>query len=437
MNIFSKSMTYKEYIKYLTPSVLTMVFLSFYTTIDGFFVSRFAGSDALAGINIVIPITCIIFGVSVMLSTGASAYIGEFMGKGDYERADNTFSLAALSLLIFSVIFTAVGIILLKPIVIFLGTSEKLMPHVLPYALVVFLGTIPMAFKLFFEYLVRSDGNPKTGLIMSFTGIILNIIADYIFVGIFKMGTLGAALGTVISISVSALMGFQYFRKNSTLNFVFPKFDFKLLIKSCINGSSEMLTELSTGITTLLFNLIIIKEYGEDGIAAVTIIMYIYYFFISFYMGIAVATAPVISYNLGADNHKKIRETLKYSFITIGAAAAVIMAFVLLGGKAIIGLFVSGGYVFDLTWDALKLFSPVFLFIGVNVFLSGYFTALGDGITSAIISSLRSFIFVILFLFTLPSLIDVSGIWLSMPFSEAATILFALPIFIKKKNRYI
>ena len=311
------------------------------------------------------------------------------------------------------------------------------MPHVLPYAFVVFLSTIPMAFKLFFEYLVRSDGNPKKGLIMSFTGLILNIIADFMFVGIFKLGTLGAALGTMISITVSALIGFHHFKTESNLSFIWPKFDFKLLFKSCINGSSEMLTELSTGITTLLFNLIIIREYGEDGIAAVTIIMYIYYFFISFYMGIAVATAPIISYNLGANNKDKIKEVLKYGFITIAITAVLIMAFSLLGGQTIIGLFVQKGHVFDLTWTALKLFSPVFLFIGVNVFLSGYFTALGDGVTSAIISSLRSFILVIIFLMILPPIIGVSGIWLTMPIAEATTILFAIPIFLIKKNHFI
>ncbi len=435
MNIFSKPMTYKEYTKYLMPSVLTMIFLSFYTTIDGFFVSRYAGSDALAGINIVIPITCVIFGVAVMISTGASAYIGEYMGKQEYDKADNTFSMAAISLAVFSVVFTILGIAFLRPIVTFLGTSEKLMPHVIPYAFIVFLGTLPMAFKLFFEYLVRSDGNPKTGLAMSFTGLILNIIADYIFVGIFKMGTLGAALGTVISISVSTFMGLHHFRKNSNLRFVFPKFDFILLLKSCINGSSEMLTELSTGITTLLFNLIIIREYGEDGVAAVTIIMYIYYFFISFYMGIAVATAPVISYNFGAKNNDKIKETLKYSFFTIAVTAVIIVGISLFGGKTIIGLFVDSGHVFDLTWTALKLFTPVFVFIGINVFLSGYFTALGDGITSAVISSLRSFILVIIFLMILPSMIGVSGIWLTMPMAEAVTVLYSFPVYFKKKKK--
>ncbi len=437
MKIFSRPMSYRQFLKYLVPSILTMVFLSFYTTIDGFFVSRYAGSDALAGINIVIPITCIIFGTTVMLATGAGAIIGEYMGRNEQKKANEIFSTISLVLLIFSIIFSVVGILFLRPIAVLLGASERLMPHVLPYAFVVFAGTIPMAFKLFFEYLVRTDGNPQIGLKMSIIGLILNIIFDYIFVAVFELGTLGAATGTVLSISISALIGLVFFIRRSTIRFCKPKFDALVLWKSCTNGSSEMLTELSTGITTLLFNLIIIQKFGEDGVAAVTIIMYIYYFFIAFYMGIAVATAPVVSYNLGANNNAKIRETVKYSFITIGITAIMIMAILFVGGDFIIGLFTNSDHVFDLTVTALTYFSPVFLFIGVNVFLSGYFTALGDGLTSATISTLRSLIFVIIFIFALPPLVGVNGVWMTMPLAEISTILISFIMYNKKGKKYL
>ena len=432
MNTFTKPMSYKQYLRYLVPSVMTMIFLSFYTTIDGFFVSKYAGSNALAGINIVIPITCIIFGTAVMLSTGAGAIIGEQLGRQEQEKANETFSFISIVLLLFSIAFSIIGIVFLKPIAVFLGTSEKLMEHVLPYALVIFIGTLPMAFKLFFEYLVRTDGKPETGLKMSFVGLVLNVVLDYLFVGILKLGTLGAALGTVIAISASALIGLVYFLKHSHLKFVKPAIDLRILLKSCTNGSSEMLTELSTGITTLLFNLIIMQKYGEDGIAAVTIIMYIYYFFISFYMGIAVATAPIISYSLGAQNKTKIKEILKYSFITIAFTAVMILGILFVSGEFIIGLFVNSGHVFDLTVSALTYFSPVFLFIGVNVFLSGYFTALGDGLTSAVISTLRSLILVIVFIILLPMLIGVNGIWLTMPLAEITTVIISLRLYNKK-----
>ena len=429
MKCFETKMTYFQFLRYLVPSVLTMIFLSFYTTIDGFFVSKYAGSDALAGINIVIPITCIIFGVSVMLATGAGAIIGEKLGQKKEQEANEIFSFISIVLLVFSIIFTFVGIIFLKEICIFLGSSTRLLEHVLPYAFVIFLGTIPMSFKLFFEYLVRTDGRPNIGMLMSMTGLILNVVLDYIFVALFDMGTLGAAWGTFLSITVSMLIGLGYFLKYSHIKFYKPRLNWTVLFKSCTNGSSEMLTEMSTGITTFLFNLIIMKFFGEDGIAAVTIIMYIYYFFISFYMGIAVATAPIVSYNAGSRNHKKIKETTRYSFITIALSSVLILAVSLLCGKQIIHLFVDGGNVFTLTWDGLKLFSPVFLFIGLNVFLSGYFTALGNGFISALISSLRSLILVVVFILILPNIIGVSGVWMTMPLAEALTIFIALYLY--------
>ena len=429
MKCFETKMTYFQFLRYLVPSVLTMIFLSFYTTIDGFFVSKYAGSDALAGINIVIPITCIIFGVSVMLATGAGAIIGEKLGQKKEQEANEIFSFISIVLLFFSIIFTFVGIIFLKEICIFLGSSTRLLEHVLPYAFVIFLGTIPMSFKLFFEYLVRTDGRPNIGMLMSMTGLILNVVLDYIFVALFDMGTLGAAWGTFLSITVSMLIGLGYFLKYSHIKFYKPRLNWTVLFKSCTNGSSEMLTEMSTGITTFLFNLIIMKFFGEDGIAAVTIIMYIYYFFISFYMGIAVATAPIVSYNAGSRNHKKIKETTRYSFITIALSSVLILAVSLLCGKQIIHLFVDGGNVFTLTWDGLKLFSPVFLFIGLNVFLSGFFTALGNGFISALISSLRSLILVVVFILILPNIIGVSGVWITMPLAEATTIFIAIYLY--------
>lgn len=431
MKSFETKMSYPEFLKYLMPSVLTMVFLSFYTTIDGYFVSKYARSDALAGINIVIPITCVIFGTSVMLATGSGAIIGEKLGQKKDDEANAIFTYIAIVLMILSIFFTIFGIIYLEPICIFLGSSERLLPHVLPYAFVIFLGSIPMPFKLFFEYLVRTDGKSSIGMIMSLTGLILNFIFDYFFVAVLDLKTLGAGIGTTLSILVSMLIGLIYFLKFSHLKFTKPILDKDILIHSCTNGSSEMLTEMSTGITTFLFNVIIMKYYGEDGVAAVTIIMYIYYFFIAFYMGIAVATAPVVSYNLGARNYEKIKETTDYSFITIIVSSILITAISLLFGKQIIHLFVDDGHVFNLTWDALKLFSLVFLFIGYNVFISGYFTALGNGFLSALVSSLRSLILVVIFLIVLPKVIDVSGIWLTMPMSEAVTIFIAFNLYRK------
>lgn len=426
---FERKATYGQFLKNLVPSIITMIFLSFYTTIDGFFVSRYAGSDALAGINIAIPVTCIIFGVAVMLATGAGAMIGERMGQGKWDKVRSLFSFMCTVLLVFSIVFTVMGLIFLKPSASVLGASERLMPHVLPYLGVIFASTIPMAFKLFFEYLVRTDGSPKVALAMSSTGLVLNVVLDFMFVGLMDMGTLGAALGTAASITVSALIGLVYFLKFSRIRFVRPKIEWRALLHACTNGSSEMLTELSTGITTFLFNTIIFKYYGEDGIAAITIIMYIYYFFIAFYMGVSVATAPIISYNVGSGNMDKIKETLRYSFITIAVSSVLVFAASNLLGPSIIGLFAGEGHVFDLTWEGLQIFGILFLFIGINVYMSGYFTALGNGLISAVISLLRSLVLVVAFIFILPVFMGVYGVWAAMPAAELVTIVVSLGLF--------
>ena len=310
-------------------------------------------------------------------------------------------------------------------------------PSVLPYAFVIFLRSVPMSFKLFFEYMVRTDGKPGVGMAVFMTGLICNVIFDYLFVAVWDMGTLGAAWGTFLSITVSMLIGLVYFLKFSHIRFRRPKADAEALLKSCTNGGSEMLTEMSTGITTFLFNLIILRYFGEDGVAAVTIIMYIYYFFIAFYMGIAVAAAPIVSCNVGSGNHEKIEETTYHSFLTVGVTSLAITAVSLLLGQRIIHLFVEDGHVFDLTWEGLKLFCPVFLFIGWNVFLSGCFTALGNGLVSALISSLRSLILVTAFILILPRIIGVSGIWLTMPLAEAVTIFIALYLYRAHGKAYL
>ncbi|CEN22084.1 MATE family efflux transporter [Paeniclostridium sordellii] len=431
--VFSKKQNYKEFLKFVFPSIVTMIFLSFYTTIDGFFVSRYVNSDALASINIVIPITCIVFGISVMLATGSGALVGIKLGERDKKGANQLFSFTTVVLIIIGIALTILGVIFLKPILMFLGTTEKLLPYAKPYGIVTILMTIPMMLKLYFEYYARVDGSPKVALLMSSLGLILNIVLDFLFIGIFKMGILGAGLGTYIAITVSGLVGLIYFiSSKSNLKFTKPKADFKALLNSCYNGSSEMFTELSTGITTFLFNKSILAFSGENGIAAMSIIIYIYYFFIAVYFGVSVGISPMISYNFGAKNKEKIKESLKHSFLTIGWSSIVIFLISMFLGENIIGVFTQDKQVYGIATEGIKLFSYGFLLIGLNIFMSGYFTAIGNGQISAIISVLRSLIFVVATIIILPSLIGLDGIWLAIPISELLTVFFSVFFYMKK-----
>ncbi len=436
--VFSKKQTYNQFLKYLFPSIATMIFLSFYTTIDGFFVSRYVNADALASINIIIPITCVFFGVSIMLATGSGALVSIKMGEKDKDGANKLFSFITISLLILGIIMTIGGIVFLEPILRFLGATDKLMPYVKPYGFLTILMTIPMMMKLYFEYYARVDGNPKIALIMSTLGLGLNVIFDYIFIGILDMGILGAGLGTFSSIAISSIVGLVYFiSSKSNLKFVKTNIDMKSLFNSCYNGSSEMFTELSTGITTFLFNKSLLIIAGENGVAAMSIITYMYYFFIAVYFGITVGVSPIISYNFGAKNKDKINESLRYSFITVAWTSILIFLVSIMCGKYIIGMFTTDIDVYDIASYGIKLFSWGFLMIGLNVFISGYFTAIGNGKVSAIISILRSLIFVTIAVAVLPKFIGISGIWLSIPIAEALTIAFSIYFYAYKGKNVV
>lgn len=432
---FTKHQTYLQFIKYVLPSVVAMVFLSFYTTIDGFFVSRFVGSDALASINIIIPITCVIFGIAVMLATGSGALVSIKLGEGKKDDANKLFSFITLTLLVISLILTFIGLIFLKPILSLLGATKVLMPYSLKYGFITILMTIPMMFKLYFEYYARIDGKPKLSLLMSSVGLILNIILDYIFIVILNLGILGAAFGTFLSITISAFIGLFHFLSNdSLLSFKKPNIYLRDLWNSCFNGSSEMFTEFSTGITTFLFNVSILKFHGENGIAAMSIITYIYYFFIAMFFGISVGVSPIISYNFGAKNKNKIKESLNYSFITIAWSSIFIFLVSFFLGKYIILFFTNNLNVYTIAYFGLKLFSFGFLIIGVNIFMSNLFTSIGNGKISAIISISRSLVFVSICIIILPYFIGVNGIWLAIPIAEAITIIFSLAYYFKYKQ---
>lgn len=434
--VFEKKQNYKEFLRYVFPSIITMIFLSFYTTIDGFFVSRYVNSDALASINIVIPITCVVFGIAVMLATGSGALVGIKLGEKNKKGANELFSFITVVLIIIGIALTILSVIFLNPILRFLGTTDRLFPYAKAYGLVTVLMTIPMMLKLYFEYYARVDGSPKISLLMSALGLVLNIFFDFLFIVVFNMGILGAGLGTYIAITISGIIGIMYFKgNNSNLKFTKPKVDFRDLFNSCYNGSSEMFTELSTGITTFLFNKSILTFSGESGIAAMSIIIYIYYFFIAVYFGIAVGIGPMISYNFGAKNKEKIKESLKHSFLTIGWSSIVIFLISMCGGKHIISIFTNDLEVYTIATSGIKLFSYGFLIIGTNIFMSGYFTAIGDGQISAIISVLRSLIFVVVTINILPNFIGLNGIWLAIPIAELLTVFFSIVFYFRKGTR--
>lgn len=434
--IFTKKFSYKDFLIFIAPAVISMIFISLYTIIDGIFVSVLVGSDALASINIVLPIINLIFGISIMLSTGGSAIVSIFLGEKKIKEANNSFSMIFLFALILSIPLAIVCLIFIKEILLALGATDVLLPYCIKYGRIIVLFMPIFILKSMFEFFIRTDGDFKFSLIISVIGGLINIVLDYIFIAIFNWGIEGAALATALGVLISTLMGVWYFKSSkSTLKFVKTKFDWLLIKETMINGSSEMVTELSTGFTTIIFNILALKYAGENGVAALTIILYAHFLLVSTYLGFSSGIAPLISYNYGCNNIKKLKETLKHSRMFLLTSSILIFFISIIFSKYIVGIFVdSGSPVFTLALSGLKIFSVAFLFVGINIFASGLFTSLANGKISAIISFARTFLFVIIGSLILPYLFKLDGVWLILPFAEIMTVFLSFYYIKKDKN---
>lgn len=431
--LFSKKLSFMEFIKFVSPAIISMIFISLYTIIDGIFVAQFVGSDALASINIVLPIISILCGIGVMFASGGSALISISMGENKYEEANNRFSLMLIVTLVIGVFISVFGYIYQEEIFRLLGATDELMPYVKSYG-IIFLVTAPIFMvKILFEYFLRTEGAFKFSMFISILGGIINIIFDYMFIAIFGMGIAGAALATILGAVITLIIAFLYFMsKKSTLKYVIPKFNFKIILESATNGLSEMVTELSAAITTILFNFVAMKFAGADGVAAVTVVLYAHFLMTSTYLGFVCGVAPMVSFNYGVKNEEKLKEIHSHSKKFILISSVLIFIVCLVFAPFIVGFFASPhSDVFDIALNGLQLFSVAFLFVGANIYVSGIFTAYSNGKISAIVSFSRAFVFVIIGFMFLPNMLGINGVWVIVPFAEFITIGLSI-LFIKK-----
>lgn len=426
-------------IKYTLPTVIMMVFFSLSTIIDGIFVSRYVGSNALSATNIVYPVINILIGISIMFATGGNAIVAKYMGEGKNQEAKETFTLITLSALAIGLIVAVVSIIFIKDIIYALGSTESLYKNCYDY-LIVFLVFAPvMILKLFFDYFLVTAGVPKLGLISSVSGGIINILLDYVFIVTFNMGALGAALATCTSYAIPAIVGIVYFsRKSNVLCFAKPKFNIKLILDSCMNGSSEMVTQMSGAVTTFLYNSAMLKFLGEDGVASITIILYVQFLLNSAYIGFTSGVSPRISYNYGSKDEEQVRKLVKYSFTIISIFAIFVFVSSRYFSNVIIGMFSSEGTsLYNITLNGFMIFSFNFLFVGMNIFTSGMFTAFSNGKISAMLSILRTFILFTIGIMILPSFLGVNGVWMVVPFAEITTLIVSIICINKYKYIYM
>ncbi len=463
-NPLAKSFNTVSLIKFAFPSMIMMLFMGLYTIVDTVFVARFVDTNALSSINIVCPVINIIVGVGTMLGAGGSAIVAKKMGSGEADEARSNFTLIIITGLITGLLITVIGLLFLDEIIWGLGASGILFPYCKDYLMIQLLFVVGNIMQVLYQNLFVTAGKPTLGLILSILAGIANIVFDYIFIVLLQMGIKGAAIGTGIGYMIPTIIGTIFFLTGSRigeadlkcgvrtaadrregallfgrseLHFCKPKMDALVLLKSCSNGASEMVSQLSTAVTTFLFNATMMKLLGEDGVAAITVIIYSGFLLTTLYIGFSMGVAPVISYNYGSENVKQLRKVVRICFCFTMAISIFVFLFSFFAGENIAKVFAENHKnVFEITKVGFSIFSFSFLFSGCNIFASALFTALSNGKASATISFLRTFAFITVFLLVLPRFLQVTGVWLAIPIAELLTLMLTIYLIFRNRRHY-
>lgn len=429
----SKKFTFGSLLLFALPTTIMMIVMSLYTIIDGFFVSRFVGTNALSSINIVFPFINVVLGIGIMFSAGSNAIVAKKMGEGNPKGARETFTSIVMFNLIIGFAIAILGGLFAEPLSRLLGASDLLINDCVTY-LRWQLGFAPaLMLQLLFQNYFVTEGRPGIGLFLTLLAGIFNGVLDYILIVPLQMGIAGAAIATVTGYMVPSVIGIIYFSTSRKSLWLVPfHFSASELAKTCINGSSEMVTNISAGVITFLFNLLMMHYAGEDGVAAITIIQYSQFLMNALFMGFSQGVSPVISFNYGSQNHSQLKQVFRTSIIFTGITSITVFLFAELTGAAIVGIFARPeSPVYELARHGFTIFAASFLFSGLNIFSSALFTALSDGRTSAIISFVRTFVLILASLAILPLLLGINGVWLAIPIAETGAAFLCI-YFIKK-----
>ena len=430
---------YKKLIRFVMPSVVMMIFTSIYGVVDGLFISNFAGSTAFAAINLVMPFAMVLGGVGFMVGTGGTALVAKTLGEGKRELANQYFTMMVYFTLILGVSLGLFGVIFIRPVSYLLGATEDMIEYCVLYGSIV-IGFTPafMLQNLFQNFLVVAE-KPKLGLVATVAAGVTNMALDALFVAAFRWGIVGAAMATGISQLVGGILPLIFFmRKNDSLLCLVPtKLEGKPILKAVTNGSSELMSNISTSIVSMVYNLQLLKYFGENGISAYGVIMYVQFVFIAIYIGYIIGAAPIVGYNYGAKNQGELQNVFGKSIVLMSSSGVILTALALCLAAPLARLFV--GYDAELcalTTRAFSLFAPAFLLAGLNIFASGFFTALNNGLISAIISFLRTLIFQLISVLLFPELIGSDSIWWSVAFAEVAAFIISLVFLAANNKRY-
>lgn len=426
-------------LRFVAPTVVMLVFMSLYQMVDAVFVSKFVGENALSALNIVYPFPSIVIAVSIMLATGGSAIIARNMGEGKEKEAKENFSFIVLVGAVIGVAIATAGILFIEPLIYMLGATPSLYDYCYEYLFILVLSVPLSVFQMLFQSFFVTAGKPHLGLTLTVLGGVSNIVLDYVFIVLCGFGVSGAALATSIGYSIPGLFGLIYFAvsRKGTLYFVKPVFRWGVLFKCCINGSSEMVNNLAVAVTTFLFNVLMLKYAGEAGVAAITIVLYAQFLMTSAFMGFSSGIAPVVSFNYGSGNVRQLKKIFKISVWVIAVVSAAVFVIAETCSDVVIMVFTpAGSEVFGLTKYGFAIFSFSFLCTGMNIFASALFTAFSNGKISAILSFLRTFVFLTACLLFLPLFWGVDGIWLAVPVAEVMALFVSVYYLVRFKKVY-
>ncbi|WP_300773154.1 MATE family efflux transporter [uncultured Acetatifactor sp.] len=435
----SDSFDYKKLLRFTFPSIIMMVFTSIYGVVDGFFVSNFVGKTPFAAVNFIMPFLMILGTVGFMFGTGGSALIAITMGAGDKERAQRLFSLFIYVSAICGILIGALGIVVIRPVAAWLGAEGEMLDNCVVYGRIILAVLPALILQYEFQSFFITAEKPKLGLAVTVAAGVANMVLDALFVGVLRWGLVGAAAATAISQSVGGIIPLIYFGRPNTslLRLTRTKFDGRALLKACTNGSSELMSNISMSVVGMLYNIQLMKYAGEDGVAAYGVLMYVNMIFLAAFIGYSVGVAPVIGYHYGAGNHGELKGLLKKSLVLIGIFSVGMVALAEGLARPLALIFV--GYdpeLLDMTLRGFLVYSFSFLFAGLAIYGSSFFTALGNGLVSALISFLRTMVFQVAAVLIFPLIWGLDGIWFSIVAAELVAALVTVAFLAGKRKKY-
>lgn len=436
----SEHFTYKKIFRFALPSIVMMVFTSIYGVVDGTFVSNFVGKTPFAAVNLVWPFLMILGAFGFMIGTGGSALVAKTLGENKKEDANRYFTMLITLVIILGIVLTIFGLIVVRPLSHALGARGQMLEDCVTYGRTLMIFNTAFMLQSVFQSLFITAEKPRLGLIMTVVAGLTNMVLDALFIAVFKWGLVGAALASGLSQCIGGILPLIYFlsSKNDTpLKFVKTKMEGKVLLKACANGVSELMTTVSSSLVSMLYNFQLMRLAGQNGIAAYGAVMYVEFAFIAVFIGYSIGTAPIVSYHYGSENHNEVKNMLQKSFKIMSVLGITMMVLAQILASPLAKVFV--GYdkqLFDMTVHGFRLFSFYFILAGINIYSSSFFTALNNGMISAIISFSRTLGFETLAVIILPIFLQLDGVWLAITVAEICAFVISISFLIAKREKY-